>query len=112
LPQPLNGAAGLSPVNDVALLRQIRQVEHTDARGNAIERRADFVNMLATGSVVVTEDDAVGACKESSVLRGPFPGTARVAGRWHTPRPQQIGFALALGDDYRTAAGDRLKHLR
>jgi hypothetical protein len=52
-------APGFEPVGDVALGRQIRQGEHLDAGGHAMEGVSHLGGMLAARIIVVREYDTV-----------------------------------------------------
>ena len=105
----LAGAAGFGPVDDIALGLKTREDENADTLGNADERSADDIDVLPSGVVVIGNKNNVCTAKKLSVFGLPLLRAAAIAGGRNTPRPKQIGLALAFDNENRMIGGNRLR---
>ena len=106
--QLLDRATAACPVLDVLLLPEGGQHEHPDPGRDVLQRRANDINVLAPGLVIVGKNYDVGAAQKCAVLGLPFPGPADAAGRRHVPRPQQINLGFAFDNNDPPPVRDRV----
>ena len=96
------GAARLHPVDDVALEFQVRQRQHANATGNAVQRSGYLLRVGAARVVVVGQQHDVLSAQAFRIFRVPFAGASRIAGGAQAPGAQRVYVLLAFRNEDRT----------
>ena len=114
-PQPLGGTASSEPVGNVVALLYLRpklcQVEHAQATRNTVQVCRNEHDMLASGLVIVSTNDDVGAFQRLVEFGPPLAGAHRVAGRCDAVLTQRDDVFLAFDHEDGAARGQLFDQL-